>query len=81
MIDYDNLYDRLFKYWRVKNFTNKVEVIKKCKSFEHKFDPNKGTKKLTYMAIVMKSCMMREYKKKQDRIKNRIKKLNKLGIN
>ena len=84
MVDYDDLYDRLVKNWpAIVGFVDKQDIINKTKSKSHHYNPNKNTKKFDYMALIMKSCIMNDYRNTQDRIKkinNRIKKLNQLGI-
>jgi len=83
MVDYDDLYDRLVKNWpNIDNFIDKKEIISKTKSKSHNYNPNSNTKEF-YMALVMKSFIIKDSELNKDRIKkanNRIKKLNQLGI-
>ena len=84
MLDFDDLYERLVKNSGITGFINKKDIINKTKLHHyHHYKPNKNTKEFDYMALVMKSCIMNNYKNTQYRIKkinNIIKKLNKLGI-
>ena len=84
MVDYDDLYNKLVKNWpNVDDFIDKKDIISKTKSKSHNYNPNSNTKEFDYMALVMKSIMIYEYKLNEERIKkanNRIKKINQLGI-
>ena len=84
MIDYSDLYDKLVSKWpNIEDYVDKKDIIHKTKSKSHNFNPNKGTKEIIYIATVMKGFLAYDYKKNLDRIKkskNRIKKLNQLGI-
>ena len=81
MIDYSDLYNKLVKNWPgITKYINKNDIISKTKSKEQNYNPNRNTKKFSYMAIVMKSFIMCDYNKKLDRNKNRKIKLKKLGI-
>ena len=70
MLDFDDLYERLVKNSGITGFINKKDIINKTKLHHyHHYKPNKNTKEFDYMALVMKSCIMNNYKNTQYRIK------------
>lgn len=83
MVDYEWLYDELIKNWPIAEYVDRDKIINKTKSVAHKYNPKLNPNPIPFFSTIMRNNMLvavKRDKERIDKVNNRVKKLEQLGI-